>query len=101
MIWTDVHDARLRQLFDMGLNDLKIGARIGCTRGMIAKRRLKLGLIRRDCRGVGVPDGPTEPVASGSRIDAMFRAAERPTKREVVFNRQAPPSLVSNGSAMT
>lgn len=101
LLWTPEHEALLTELFHAGYNDGRIAAKLGCTRGGVAKRRSLLGLIRKDCRGAGVPDAPTDPVASGDRINAMFRAAERPAKREAVFNRQAPPTLVSNGSAMS
>ena len=99
LAWTPEHEALLIELFRAGYNDGRIAAKLGCTRGGVAKRRLKIGLIRRDCRGAGVPDGPTEPVASGSRIDAMFRAAERPSVARSQFKRQPPPTLVSMGEA--
>lgn len=101
LLWTPEHEALLTELFHAGYNDGRIAAKLGCTRGGVAKRRSLLGLIRKDCRGAGVPDAPTDPVASGDRINAMFRAAERPSVANSQFKRQPPPTLMSRGESMT
>lgn len=103
LAWTPEHEALLIELFRAGYNDGRIAVKLGCTRGGVAKRRSLLGLIRRDCRGPGVPDGPAEPVAAGPAIDAMFRAAERPSvaKSTYEWRRHRQPTLISNGSSMS
>lgn len=103
LLWTPEHEALLTELFHAGYNDARIAAKLGCTRGGIAKRRSLLGLIRKDCRGAGVPDAPTERVMSGERINEMFRAAERPSvaKSTYEWRRHRQPTLISNGSSMS
>ncbi len=100
MIWTAEATARLHELFRDGYNDLRIGAKLGCTRGAVAKQRHKIGLTQRR-GGPEVPPPPTDPVASGPDIDAMFRAAERPSKANSTYRRQPPPTLLSRGEAMS
>lgn len=103
MNWTTTADEKIRACFAEGLNDLRIAARIGngCTRGAVSKRRLALGLRHAPGCRTNAPAPPSDPIASGPSIDAMFRAAERPSKACSVYRRQPPPTLMSRGESMT
>lgn len=100
MQWTQDNDDRLRAYFNAGLNDKRIGLKFGCSQIVIKRRRHQLRLLRQ--APMGHHTGVVVSVSSrDAQLDALFRAAERPAKREAIFNRQAPPTLVSNGSAMS
>lgn len=101
MHWTPENDITLRDLFNEGFSDRQIAKYFQCGSTAVENRRKRLKLRRSFGSQVQAPDLPTAKYPTGPEIDALFRAAERPAKREIVFTSQAPPSLLSRGEAMT
>lgn len=101
MQWTPENDFTLREMFDAGCSDREIGQRLGCGSTSVENRRKRIGLRRPFGSQVKAPDAPTDRYPTGPEIDALFRAAEAPSKSDRKFRRLPPPTLVSNGTSMT
>lgn len=84
--WTLENDAKLRELFDRGATDREIARHFGCGIYAIENRRKKLRLRRPFGGQVKAPDAPTDRYPTGPEIDAMFRAAERPSRATSYFD---------------